>query len=264
PALEDVSLESSAAVPGSTGLLGRLADRLIRWRVRLFLMGVLLVAVAVPPALRLQLDESIESFYAPDDPHLLDYQQSKHWFGGDEFVLVAYRDPQLLETEGLERLREFSEQLSQVPGVNASSTQDLAKTLRPPEANMAVRLFLRFPTTHQSLLEFSRSMLVGEDNQTTAIVLRLLPEDEAPVPRKQTLAQIRRLADARETPTYVAGEPVQVNDMFRYVRQDAALLGWATSGMLIVTILVLFRSLRWMLLPLVIVHAALIWTKAFL
>jgi uncharacterized protein len=264
PALEDGSQVSSAPAADGGGWLGWLADRLIRWRVPLFLTGALLVALAVPPALRLQLDESIESFYSADDPHLLDYQQSKRWFGGDEFVLVAYHDPQLLETEGLERLRQFSEQLSQVPGVNADSTQDLSKTLRPPEANFAVRLFLRLPTTYQSLLEFSRSILIGEDNETTAIVLRLLPEETAPVPRKQTLAQIRRLAAAHDIPTYVAGEPVQVNDMFRYVRQDGALLGWATSGMLIVTILVLFRSLRWMLLPLLIVHAALIWTKAIL
>jgi uncharacterized protein len=264
PALAEGSRASSAERSFADNWLGWLADQLIRRRVPLFLIGAVLVAVAVPPALRLQLDESIESFYSPDDPHLLAYLQSKRWFGGDEFVLVAYRDPQLLETEGLERLGAFSEQLSQVPGVNSNSTQDLAKTLRPPEASMPVRLFLRIPTTHRSLLKFSRSVLIGEDNQTTAIVLRLLPEDEAPVPRKQTLAQIRRLADARDIPTYVAGEPVQVNDMFRYVRQDGALLGWATSGMLIVTILVLFRSLRWMLLPLLIVHAALIWTKAIL
>src|SRR5690606_4904449 len=148
PALVDGGQVTSAERLPAGGWLGWLAERLIDWRVPLFLIGVLLVALAVPPALRLQLDESIESFYSPDDPHLLDYQQSKRWFGGDEFVLVAYRDPELLESAGLERLREFSDELSQVPGVNADSTQDLAKTLRPPEANLAVRLFLRFPTTH--------------------------------------------------------------------------------------------------------------------
>ena len=42
---------------------------------------------------------------------------------------------------------------------------------------------------------------------------------------------------------------MQVNDMFVYVRQDGALLGWATSGMLILIILALFRSIRWMVCP---------------
>src|SRR5690606_34180378 len=90
--------------------LSRIADVLIRRRLPLFLMALLLAALAVPIAMRLQLDETIESFYAPDDPYLLDYQQSKRWFGGDEFVLVAYNDPQLLESEGLERVRRFADE----------------------------------------------------------------------------------------------------------------------------------------------------------
>jgi len=258
PSVAEQSLQNT------NGWLGWLADRLIRLRVPLLIFGALLVALAIPPALRLQLDESIESFYSPDDPYLLDYLQAKEWFGGDEFVLVAYHDPNLLEQEGLERVRQLSETLSAIPGVSSESTQDLAKTLQPPNANLGVRLFLRFPSTRQELLDFSRRILIGDDNETTAIMLRLLPEKESPVPRKQTLAEIREVADAQPIPTYVAGEPVQVNDMFRYVRQDGALLGWATSGMLILTILVMFRSLRWMILPLLIVHAALIWTKAIL
>jgi uncharacterized protein len=244
--------------------LARLADVLIRRRIPLFLAALLLAVLAIPVAMRLQLDESIESFYAPDDPYLLDYQQSKKWFGGDEFVLVAYHDPELLENEGLERVRGFAEKLSSVPGVNAESTQHLERALRPPQANLAMRLFLRFPNTKKSLLDFSRSILIGDDEETTAIVLRLLPEQDAPVSRKQTLDEVRALAQSQPFPVYVAGEPVQISDMFEYVRQDGALLGWATSGMLILTILVLFRSLRWTLLPLLIVHVALVWTKATL
>ena len=39
------------------------------------------------------MERSIESLYALDDPHLLDYRESKSLFGGDEFVIVAYDDP---------------------------------------------------------------------------------------------------------------------------------------------------------------------------
>jgi len=70
---------------------------------------------------------------------------------------------------------------------------------------------------------------------------------------------------AEETPpAFVLGEPVQVHDMFRYVEQDGATLGIASTGLLLLVILVLFRSVRWMLLPLAIVQTALLGTKAIL
>ncbi len=244
--------------------LARLADWLVQRRRMLFGIAVLLVLAAIYPASLLTLDESVESFYAPDDPYLLDYLDSKQTFGGDEFVFIAYRDPQLLESEGLDRAKTFADQLSTVPGLRSESTQCLATMLAPPDANFAVRLFLRFPPTHKNLLEFSRRILIGDDNQTTGIVLRLLPEAEAPISRRETFRQIRKLADAHLPRAYVTGEPVMIHDMFRYVEQDGALLGIATSSLLILVILLLFRSLRWMVLPLLLVHAALLWTKAIL
>lgn len=244
--------------------LDRLAQLLLRYRVALLIVGLLLTLLAIRPASQLELDESIESFYAEDDPYLAAWRESKDWFGGDEFVLVAYADPDILETENLERLREFARELSAVPGIRPESTQSLADTLRPENASLPVRLFLRFPITRDRLLEFSRHVLIGSDDETTAIVLRLMPEDQAPVPRSETFARIRELATAHDPPAYVAGEPVQVHDMFRYVEQDATTLGVASSGLLLLVILLLFRSIRWVILPLLIVQVTLVWTRAAL
>ena len=71
PEVADGSQASSRDVPSAPGWLGAVADRLIRWRVALFVAGALLAGLAVIPASRLQLDESIESFYSPDDPQLI-------------------------------------------------------------------------------------------------------------------------------------------------------------------------------------------------
>src|SRR5690606_9645765 len=62
----------------------------------------------------------------------------------------------------------------------------------------------------------------------------------------------------------VVGEPVQVHDMFEIVERDGATLGWASSAILLMIILFLFRSLRWMLLPILIVQVSLLWTRATL
>lgn len=279
---------------------------LVRYRRALIAVAILATVGAWYPARLLQLDESIESFYADDDSHLLAYQQNKRDFGGDEFVMVGYRQPGLLdaqsttvtevfteslpglsdlfgsgstsdeeptpteletppEADPLDQLQEFADQLSEVPGVNAQSTQALPSVLVPPGlTTIFERNFARIPTTRNKLLAMSRRILIGDDNESTAVVLRLLPEDVSAVSRRETFREIREIAGNHEPATYVAGEPVQVHDMFRYVEDDSVTLGVWSTALLMAVILVFFRSLRWMLLPVLIVNVVLVWTQALL
>ena len=62
--------------------------------------------------------------------------------------------------------------------------------------------------------------------------------------------------------TYVVGEPVLVHDMFEYVEQDGQRLFYASLALLGFVIFVLFRSVRWVLLSIVLVAVTVIWTKA--
>lgn len=253
-------------------LLTRSIDALIRFRLPVLVASVLITIASAFWASRLTFDQSIESLYADDDRHLLDYLESKRLFGGDELVGVAYRDSQLFTPEGQDRLRELSSQLSRIPGVREQSTQNLADALE-----MASGPKLSFLKKRRGqILEFFQGILVGDDQETTAVVLRLEAEGETPIPsgktfaeyRAKTITDIRETADAHhlrhELPTYVVGEPVQVYDMFRYVQDDGTTLGWASSLLLVVVILVLFRNFRWVLLPVFVVQATLLWTKAIL
>ncbi len=251
------------------------ANFLVRYRIWLFLAAVLVTALSLPKALQLTLEHSIESLYALDDPHLLDYRESKSLFGGDEFIIVAYADPDLLSLDHLDALRAFAGRLSEAPGVRKSSTQNLAEVLTPvmpSDMNRVERFLLStlFRQRRSQLLEFARGILVGPDNQTTGIVLRLIPEDETAISRDETIRAIRqmaaehRLPQGKETATYVVGEPVLVHDMFEYVEQDGQRLFYASLALLGFVIFALFRSVRWVVLSIVLVAVTVIWTKAIL
>lgn len=269
--------------------LSRFADWLIRRRRVLFIAAVALTLVSIEPASRLKLDESIESFYSEGDPDLAAWVESKELFGGDEFVIVAYEQENLLGAEHLQDLKSFADRFRDpaqfcvprridgkevTPRIDHAVTKDLATVLEIDSVPMfrelrrwervLVRRLLR-----DSLLDFSRNLLIGEkggdgsESNSTAILIRLLP-DQAPEERTVTLQRIRELARAHAPPAHVVGEPVQLNDMFRYVEEDSATLGWWTSALLIVVILIMFRSLRWVLLPLLVVHVTINWTRAVL
>lgn len=272
-----------------------LTDWLIRNRAWLFGAAVVLSLLAIWPASQLKFDQSIESLYAREDPRLQDYVDGKGVFGGDEFVFVAYQDPQLLEPEtgtksphtkisaaSRERMTSLAKELSKVPGIVPDSVQTLATvTDIPAKVNLLGEKFellgqkielqgeLKIPDDQRHhIWDMARGLFLGDDNQTTAVMLRLDPQSANTVGRGRAIADIRAAAEkfTQNTglETYIAGEPVQVHDMFRYVQQDGSVLGWSSSILLMVIILIFFRSLRWVVLPMLVVHATLVWTKAIL
>lgn len=247
-----------------------LTQFVIRQRYVLLVLAIVATAISYRPAQSLKLDESIESFFAPSDPLLQGYQTSKSLFGGDEFVLVAYSPkaregssgpPNLTSSTVLDETAEFAKALSEVPGVKASSTLHLKDPFRPKNVPI---ILMRMPSIYNSVLGQVRGILLSEDKETLAIVLRLLPAETAPVPRRETIKRIRELAAQHQPRTYVAGEPIQVQDMFLYVEQDSLLLGITSSVLMALVIVFMFRSLRWMILPLLVVHPTLLWTMGLL
>ncbi|GAB4146132.1 MAG: MMPL family transporter [Planctomycetaceae bacterium] len=257
-------------------------EMLVRYRHLLLPLALLLLFAGWPLARQLRFDQSIESLYAADDPRLADFRESKSLFGGDEFAIVAFTDPKLLDPEtgnlssdATERIRELSNRLNMVRGINPQSTQDLADASEEKTINLEIRIpFIglkkiekaSIPST--TLHRLLRGVLIGEDNQTTAIVLRLLPESTSPVSRGETIAEIRRISsefgEQHHFPIAVVGEPVQVHDMFRYVEEDGGTLFRWSLSLLALVLFVLFRSLRWVALPLLVVVASLTWTEAML
>lgn len=245
--------ESRREDRAGSALLNRFVNGLIERRVMLFLLACVAVAVGIGPAFRLSFDQSIESLYARNNQHLREYLRSKSLFGGDEFVIVAYTDGDLLTERGLQRLRDFSGKLEKIQDV--IDMQDLAAATA-----MSKLPFL----DEEEIQELFRGLLIGDDDKTTAVMLRIQSEERATRSRAETIAEIRQLADEHDPPAFIVGEPVQVHDMFRYVEEDGGTLGLWSSVLLICVILLFFRSLRWVVLPILVVHATLIWTKAIL
>ncbi|MCY2964117.1 MAG: MMPL family transporter, partial [Planctomycetota bacterium] len=255
-----------------TSWLDRFIDRQVRWRGACFLLAIALTAVALPFAFRLSFDQSIEALYPHDNPRLNDYRDSKCLFGGDELVLVAYRDPELYDpaadefrNDRLNVVTRFSADLSKVEGVHPESTQDLAAIVGRAQS---LRKIPKLGQIDRQARSLSRGILLGDDNQTTAVVLRLLPQSETKTSRGESIRQVRVIGDAftKQTglPVFVVGEPVQVHDMFRYVEEDGGRLGLWSSLLLLGVIFGMFRNLRWTLVPVAVVWVTIVWTRAIL
>lgn len=239
----------------SSGRWNRFIDSLVRYRVVLLCLAIALTGLSIYPASQVTFDQTIESLYAPGNPRLIEYTDSKAIFGGDEFVFLTYTDPQLFDDAGQERLANLAARVAEVPGVALDSVQSLNTYLEMTSRKP-------FKSRREKLLEFARSVLLGEDNQTTAIAMRLEDESTAKVPRPTTIAELRRIAAEQPIPTSVVGEPTLVLDMFRYAEDDGQFMGWAASILMVAVILFFLRDFRSIILPFIIVQMTILWTKA--
>lgn len=247
--------------PRTQRIIAPVIDTVLRHRLAIIPLVVLLAAAAWPLAEQLEFDQSIESLYARNDPNFSAYAESKSLFGGDEFAITAWRESGLLDPDtqqitesGRDHIKSVVGAVSEVPGVDPGSIQDLvdatAIASRIGEQETAIRL--------------SEGMLIGIDHETTAVVARLLPEGDSPVSRGETVARIRNIAKANNPRAFVVGEPVQIHDMFRLVEEDGHTLFLVSLALLAIVLFLLFRSLKWVLLPLILVVLTIRWTEAVL
>lgn len=241
-------------------------NRLIHYRNWLLLAAVVLLIASIPIANRLTFDQTIESFFPPDNPDIQLLKKSRQDFGGDEFVIVAWHQPNLLQTdpegdfpeltsEAAERIRTLADKLGKLPGVDATHTRDLQRYLEKSPRNR---------NTRRAMLSLFNGILIGPDQETTAIVLQLRPGDGGNFTRDDTIRGIRKIAEEFDPDVSVAGEAVQIQDMFDLVERDGNLLYIASLCVLSVMLLVIFRNIRWVLASLGIVITSVVCTRALL
>lgn len=243
-----------------------IADWLVTRRLPLALLGIVLAVVSVERARHLEFSRSIDAMFDRTDPALVPYQRITRIFGSSEVVLAAYDDPDLFTPAGIARLGRLTDRLREMPGIASASSLagtplgarivDLENGLTSGWARRLVRLM--------------EGLAVGADHRTAGVVCVLEPppddrrsDRERAESRAGTIDGLRAVMAELPSGT-VAGEPVMLRDGFAMLERDGNLLG-TTSGLLAgLVLLASFRSLRWLLVPLVVVLLALWSTRGVL
>lgn len=239
---------------------------IVAWRLPCFIAALLLGAFFFPVSGRLEFDRSIENMFSPGDGKRVDYQQFKRTFGGDDILLLVHEIPDLWSEDGagMDRVHQLTDQVRQIDGIrDVLSLSVLNRFLKPLRTSI-------LDQDHPLASSF-REMFVGythaEDGQVVAVVCMLEPMKLADPRMQQTIEELRELAKrppAGLSPGFLVGEAALVSDSFRYVEIDAGRLGWTSSLLLGLTIIVTLRSLRWVVISVLVVQWTILSTKGIL
>lgn len=227
-----------------------------RWWLLGVAIAFVVISLVVPQ--EMDFDRKVTNMISDKSGVLESFLKLKRSFGGNEIVLAAYEDPDFLaeDRSGLERLVAIRARLEAVDGVRSVLSLDKLDTPLAPihgQTGLAKRLRKLFEGyTHNA------------ESDVAVVVCMLKPEDETDVRRRDTIDGIRAVMNDLPdglAPGRLTGEPVMLVDGFRYVEQDGHRLSLWSSLLLGLTILVCFRSLRWMLICVAVVQLALLLTR---
>ncbi|NDC63082.1 MAG: hypothetical protein EBZ59_03655 [Planctomycetia bacterium] len=240
----------------------RVATWLVAHRNLLAVVAVILAVASVERSRHLEFVRSIDTMFDRTDPALVPYRRMGRAFGSSEVVLAAYDDPELFTPAGIDRLRSLTDRLAVFPGV--SSATSLAST---PLGSRIIDL--DGSPTARKLVALMEGYTLGPDHRTAAVVCVLAPPSTAASGRRSgpsradTIDAIR--AAMRDMPSgTVAGEPVMLRDGFAMLERDGNLLGTSAGILAGAVLLVSFRSIRWLAVPLAVVLLSLWSTRGVL
>ena len=241
-------------------------------RRALSLVLILLVSgLSVWQALDLRFDTSIEVWFLEKDPDLRSYRAYIEAFESDQIVVVAYEDPELWTPEGLSFLHELTTRAEAVGHVQyVRSITNAVEVLAEP-GNLTTRPYYdaEDPPEPASLRarimasELVRGSLVSEDGLTAAVILNVEALTEKSAAKMVIADDLRALTkefgERRDLRFAIAGATMMDDAFFRHTRRDLLTVMPAMALMIILAMLMLFRTWRALLLPLSVVGLACLW-----
>jgi predicted RND superfamily exporter protein len=223
---------------------------------------------------RLEINSDITSYLKPSDPVMILFNRIGDEYGGNHMVFIGLRAQNIITTESLDLLKKLSDAYKNIDGV--SSVTSLVNIIDIKETALGLEVGKLIdpnnipvdPGDLASLRKYIlskdiyRGKIVSEDGTTTIIICRLKPEVD-----KATATQ--KIIDATEQlrghyQVFYSGFPVETLEMGKYILDDLKILIPITILIIIAVLFFSFRTIRGIVLPLLIVVIATIWTMGLM
>jgi len=246
-------------------LLFRLVDK---WRLPcLFAISILTLIMAFS-ALQVQIESNNASMVSQDQELQVNYDLFRKTFGDDEMLLLAITRPDLLQAEGLQSVDRLSGEIAALRGVTrVLSLTDAKQLVSGDYGAEAVPLVAR-PYSEHSAQQIARDLernpelsqlLLSKDRQTGVVLIDLAGD---PVRQGQGIAAIEALLASRfsDQNAHLTGIPLLKLTVARFIQRDQQVIIPLSVAVLGVLLLLMFRRLSGLLLPLAAMAITLCWT----
>lgn len=261
--------------------LWRAVPRRAPWVLAALLLPTLAALAALfdpaTGAVRLRVDASADRLLPEDAPARKFYDRTQQLFGSDKAIVAVIGVPDVFEHGVLERLKALTAQLQALPEVQSVLSLANAPDVRSEQGDVVVEPFLDVLPGDAAATEALRhsvlgsplygGALVARDARATAIVVRLHGMSDDAVMRSEIDRRIEAAARAAfdgapGAEVWITGGPHIQAEGARVLLAESVKLPIASLALLGLVLVVSFRTLRGVLLPVATISLGVVWTMA--
>jgi predicted RND superfamily exporter protein len=255
--------------------MGRYADFIIRYRVPVIIVVAIITLFLGYKMMALKLNADFSTYLRQDDPLVQQYNRIGEEFGGKSIALVLIESEQLFTAQSLEQIRKLTDAYEDMDGISYITSLANVLDFKKTEWGLEVGKLLPVGQTPQSDDELRRfkdyvlskemytGNLVSEDGTLSAIMLRLETDmDEYRVAR-QIKAVTEKAAPLSDWPggtkIYYGGMPFLMFSVSTMIAENFTILLPIMIGLIFFILVVGFRRLAGVFMPLAVVLVSTIW-----
>lgn len=238
--------------------------------------SVVLTIISIYFLSGIKIDNSIETLTIDNDPKLLLLQQMEAEYGGNEFVVISFKGEDIFSPNVLKMIQDITLEIEQIKNIekvlsltNAYIVKDSEDGfgLIPlvPEDYLQVQDVEKLKHDVISNALYNR-WLYSEDGNTTAIIAWIAPVGKDDAARWKVVSEIQKVIDKKKDQRefYIFGIPVYQKDIFDAMTRDQVVLTAMLSILVMLLLYYLFRDIRLVFIPFILVGLSGVWALGLL
>jgi len=227
---------------------------IVRRRVQVLLAIVLVTLFFGWQVPKLHIKTSIYDLVIEDLPETAHYNEFKEVFGSDEIIRVVVKAENVFDPVTFRKIEELVTAATEMEGIRRVISLPGIKKDVDPGGAWSLDRFAAMVTP----IAIFRKNLISEDHK--ASVLTLVLEDQAD--RDMVIQRVREMiaGASKDLSLYQIGMPLVSEALANFTKKDFFSLPPITFLIITVILFFLFRNLACLLLPLICVILALLWT----
>ncbi len=241
----------------------RISEGILRYRLLILSVIGLLIVGSIYQVFRLRVDFSFEAIILTDDEEATFFEEFKDRFeeaGRDIIVLI--QGESLLDAEGVPLIRELTEALEEVDGVESVLTILNARLVQGTEEGLQIESLddqlsdgrLELARLRETALQnrILHRSLVSDDGRTLAILVQLAPYIQTEKEKRPVVRAVKSIAHsvaAERFPVYFSGFPVVQEEYTQKGLGEAWRFFLLSAAILCVFLYFTFRSSLGLYIP---------------
>ena len=252
--------------------VGAWARACLTYRKTVLCVLAAITAVAVAQLPRVHFNNALDTWFLKGDPALVNHQRLLDTFGSDEMIVVGLEAPDVFEAGLLEKIDRATRAIKQAANVEKVFSLTNVEAITGRNKRIEVGNLVKVPVDPAALPSIRERALaddlyvgnvVSPDAQFTAIVVRLIHHEGGFDYKIQAVKDVRAIVEREIGPSYyLAGGPAFDEQFFYQSEADSVRMMVLMLALLVGILWMLLRTPWGVVLPIVTVGVAILWTIA--